>query len=295
MIKNYLLLTKPGIIVGNVVTTLAGFMLAAKEGFSFPLFLATLLGISCIVAAACVFNNYIDRVADSKMERTKNRTLATEQISVKHAIMFASALAVAGTFLLAFFTSVVAMAVALTGLFFYVVVYSYSKYHTLYATLLGSIAGAIPPVVGYTAVTGAIDLGAFLLFLIIALWQMPHFYGIALYRLQDYKAASIPVLPAVKGAYRTKIESLLYIVCFTIASCMLTFFGFAGYGYLTVMVLLGAFWFVLGLQKFTKEDDRSWGKSMFRFSLVAVMAFSVMIPLDGNKERSETISYLQEE
>ena len=173
MIKTYYLLTKPGILFGNLITTAGAFILASRGHIDFLLFLATAAGLFFVIASACVFNNYIDREADSKMARTKNRALVTGLITTKKAIWFAIVLGVIGVIILARYTNTAALITALVGYFVYVVLYSLWKYRSTYATLVGSISGAIPPVVGYCAASKTIDTGAILLFAILVLWQMP--------------------------------------------------------------------------------------------------------------------------
>lgn len=249
---------KPGIIFGNSITCAAGFALAAKNHGSLLLFIETLLGLGCIIASACVFNNYIDRDTDKKMIRTQNRPLAKGTISTQKALVFAVLLGLLGTTVLAVFTNTLTCIVALTGFIIYVLLYGFYKYLTVYGTLIGSIAGAIPPVVGYTAVTNHLDTAAFLLFLIITLWQMPHFYAIAMYRIDDYTAASIPVLPIKEGFYTTKIHMMFYVIAFTIASAQLTLFGYTGYIYLTLISLLGFSWCYICYQGFNSTNSAAW-------------------------------------
>ncbi len=261
--KTYYSLTKPGIIFGNAVTAAAGFALASRGNIDFGLFLISLLGLSLIIASACVFNNYIDRVADEKMVRTRNRPLVLGLISVKRAVTFAIFLGLLGTLALAVFTNVIATSIAVFGFFVYVVLYSSSKYYSSHGTLIGSIAGAVPPVVGYCAVSNHIDLGAFLFFIMIVLWQMPHFYAIAIFRLEDYAAASI---------------MLFYVLAFMFSSLSLTIFHYTGYAYLIVAFFLGLIWLLLCIQGFKVENDKLWARKMFIFSLVIITALSFVIP-----------------
>ncbi len=256
MIRVYYMLTKPGIIFGNIITTAAGFLLASQGHLNLLLFLATLGGLSFIIASASVFNNYIDRHIDGKMARTKNRPFVKGIISVPLALLFAVVLVVAGFAILALYTNLVAAFIALAGFFIYVVVYSLWKSHSIYATFVGSIAGAVPPVVGYCAVSGRMDVGALILFAIIILWQMPHFFSIAIYRFDDYAAASIPVLPVKRGMRVTKIHMLLYIIAFLIVAQMLTLFGYTGYFYLTIATLLGLAWLFLCIKGFNSSNEK---------------------------------------
>ncbi len=278
MFKDYLQLTKPGIIFGNLVTAACGFSLASKGHFSFPLFFAMLLGLALVIASACVWNNYIDRQMDEKMTRTKDRVLVRKAISVESASAFGLILGFFGIGLLSVTTTLLATALAACGFFIYVVVYSLSKYRTSQATLIGSIAGAVPPVVGYTAASGALDFAALILFSIVVLWQMPHFYAIAMYRLEDYSRASIPILPIIKGSFTAKVHMLLYLIAFSAACFLLYFYGYAGYSYLTVSMLLSISWLFLACTGFKKQtDDKLWARQMFIMSLVVIMSLAAVI------------------
>jgi protoheme IX farnesyltransferase len=270
--RAYLQLIKPGIIMGNGITAAGGFALASKGSLDLGLFFFTLVGLSLIIASACAFNNYIDRDADKKMARTQNRPLARGDLSFREALFFASVLGIAGALLLTYFVNLTAALLALIGFAVYVFFYSHLKYRTVHGTLIGSIAGAVPPAVGYCAVTHLFDGGAFLLFLMIALWQMPHFFAIAIYRLEDYAAAQVPVLPLVRGMRATKVQMVLYVIAFVLSSAMLSLCGYAGTLYLVMTLLLGGAWLFLSFQGFKAENDTLWGRKMFLFSLINVTA-----------------------
>jgi protoheme IX farnesyltransferase len=280
-IKNYFLVTKPGIIFGNAITAAGGFALASRKGFPVWLFLATIAGLSLIVASACVVNNFIDRNIDEKMTRTKNRPLVTGRLGRHQAMRFAIVLGLLGTSLLVAFSNPLATGIALFGFFVYVIVYSFLKYHTAHGTLIGSVAGAIPPVVGYCSACNRIDFGALLLFLMIALWQMPHFFAIAIYRLEDYTKASIPILPITKGILATKVQILLYIIAFLLVSFLLTAFNYTGRVYLIATALLGIVWLCLCIRGFQCKNDQIWARKMFLFSLVIVTTLCSIIPFSS--------------
>jgi protoheme IX farnesyltransferase len=281
MIRTYYLLTKPGIIMGNLVTTIGGFALASRGRFDLPLFLFLLAGLGGVIASACVFNNYIDRELDRKMERTKHRPLAAGLVSGKRAILFALALGLGGISLLLFKTNLLSASLSALGFFVYVALYSFWKSRTTYATLVGSVSGALPPVIGYTAASNNIDVGALILFLLLVLWQMPHFFSIAMYRFNDYAAAAIPVLPIKKGITAAKVHMLLYIAAFLLACTTLLLFGYAGTAYLLVSSIAGFVWLILCAQGFTAQDDKLWARQMFVCSLVVIMALCLMISLDS--------------
>ena len=277
-LRSYVSLTKPGILFGNAITAAAGFFLASKGSIDVGLFLVTLLGLSLVVASGCAFNNYIDRNADQKMSRTQNRPLARGRIPLKNATLFATALGFLGIVLLSLQVNLITAFIALVGFVVYVLFYSFLKYRTSHATLIGSIAGATPPLVGYSAVSNHLELGALLLFLLVVLWQMPHFFAIAVYRLDEYAAASIPVLPVKRGVRTTKIQSVGYIAAFTIASLLLTFLNYTGISYAIAAAVLGSAWLWLALQGFKSNKDQLWARKMFLFSLLVITALSAMIP-----------------
>lgn len=274
---NYYLLMKPGILLGNLLTVVAGFLLASESGFDIKLFLATIIGLTGIMASACVLNNYIDRALDKKMERTKNRPLVLGLVSPNTALFLATILGVFGGFVLFAFTNFLTLMVAAIGFFVYVVPYSLWKCHTVYGTAIGSIAGAVPPVVGYCAVSNRFDTAAFLLFLMMVLWQMPHFYAIAMAHMDDYRNAKIPVLPLIKGEWITKLHMTLYIVCFIFVASLLTLFQYTGYAYLAVAITGGLIWLGLCLQGFISKNNQRWGKHMFQVSLVIIVSLCFVI------------------
>ena len=282
--RTYYLLTKPGIIFGNLLATAAGFLLASAGNVDFWLYLETLLGLALVIASACVFNNYIDRHLDKKMSRTKDRALASGSISGSKAIFFASVLGLTGVTILGIFTNWVATLVAIIGFVTYVVVYSVAKRRSEYGTLVGSISGAVPPVVGYCAVSAGVDAGAIILFLVLVFWQMPHFYAIGIYKRDDYEMAGIPVLPVRKGVHTAKVHILIYIFAFLFAVLLLMLYGYTGLSYLLVVGGAGLYWLwqsIKGFESDNSRKDRRWARKMFRVSLVVLVLFCVMVGLEG--------------
>lgn len=292
MMKQYLQVTKPGIIFGNLISVVRGFLLASKGDIDYPLFIATLLGVSLVVASGCVFNNYIDRDIDSVMERTKNRPLVRGLIDPKISLVYASVLGIAGMVLLLVAANVVAMLIAVVGFVVYVGVYSlYMKRKSVYGTLVGSLSGAAPPVIGYCAVTGQFDTGALILLLIFSLWQMPHSYAIAIFRFKDYQAANIPVLPVIKGISVAKNHIILYIIAFMFATLMLAISGYAGYKYLIVAAAVSVWWLGMALSGYKTTNDRVWARKLFVFSIVAITSLSVMMSVDPSVSGDVLLAY----
>jgi protoheme IX farnesyltransferase len=281
-LKNYLLVTKPGVVGGNLISAAAGFLLASKgqlAGLPLP---ATLLGIALAVASGGVCNNLIDRQLDRQMLRTRRRPLARGLISPGGALAYAALLGLAGLLLLWTAANLLAVAIVLAGWVIYVGVYSlYLKRRSVYSVLVGSLAGAAPPLAGYCAVSGRFDLGAVILLAIFSLWQMPHCYAIAVWRREDYTAAAIPVLPVKQGAAAARKHMVGYILAFMAVTAMLTFGGYTGYRTLAVAAGLGLSWLYLAWRGCRAEDERRWGRQLFVFSLVTIFLLSAMMSIDG--------------
>lgn len=282
MLKAYYQLTKPRVTYGNAITAVAGFLLASQGHIDWVAFVALTVGMTLVIASACVLNNYLDQDIDAKMERTKNREMVRGVIPGRNAVIFSIVLLVIGTALLYSFTNLLTAVVGIFGFVVYVWLYgAWTKRQSIHGTLIGSISGAAPILGGYTAVMNTIDLGAILVFLILFLWQMPEFYSIAVYRRDEYKAAGVPVMTVVKGIKNTKIQIFVYTVAFVIATLLLSVFGFTGYTYLTVMLILGLYWLWLASEGLHTSNDDSWARRMFKFSLVVLVVFSVMISIDA--------------
>jgi protoheme IX farnesyltransferase len=279
-LQSYYRLTKPGIIYGNVLTAAAGFLLAAKGHVDFALLFFTLIGTSLIIASACVFNNYIDRGIDNKMERTKQRALVLGTISARRALIGATILGIVGFAIIIVHTNWLVTLVGLIAFVDYIVFYGLSKRRSVHGTVVGSISGAAPVVAGYVAVTNRFDVGALLLFLILVAWQMPHFYAIALYRAKDYAKAGIPVLPLKSGLRQTKLQIQLYIGLFIAANILLSVSGHAGLVYAVVMTLVGLAWLRRSWRPFTEATAETWGRQLFLFSLRVIMLLSLLLAID---------------
>ncbi|RKQ95920.1 protoheme IX farnesyltransferase [Kushneria sinocarnis] len=281
MFRRYLHLAKPGIVTGNLITVTGGFLLASRGDIDVLLLLATIIGVSLVVASGCVLNNIIDRDIDRLMARTCNRSLVQGTVNVQVALGYAVLMGLAGFALLAFGANLLAAGVALIGFLIYVGVYSlWVKRHTVHGTVIGSLSGASPPVIGYCAVTGRFDAGALLLLVIFSLWQMPHSYAIAIFRYDDYAAASIPVLPVRRGIASTRRHIIGYIVAFIVASLLLTLIGYTGYVYLVIAALVGGYWLKLALTYRDCSDDRAWAKRVFLYSILVVTMLSVAMSVD---------------
>ena len=216
------------------------------------------------------------------MKRTKNRALANQSISTFNALFFGSLLGVVGFGLLISFTNLLTVGLGVFAMLSYLAFYGMAKRHSIHGTLVGSVPGALPPVAGYTSVAGNLDIGTLLLFLALIFWQMPHFYAIALFRIKDYKAAGIPVLPIVKGLVNTKRQMLIYILLFIATLSMFVAFDYASYIFFVVLLVVSLRWLHLVAQGFNKSsDDTAWARKIFGFSLLVLLSFSFMISVDS--------------
>ncbi len=281
MLKRYYRLTKPGIVYGNSLAALGGFLLAAHGQVELARLAAAMIGLALIIASACVFNNFIDRDIDQLMARTKRRALATGRISGRAALIYGTLLGAAGAVLLGLFTNLLTLALALAGWILYVVVYTYFKRHTVYGTQIGSLSGAVPPVVGYAAVTGRLDLAALLLFAVMVIWQMPHFYAIAIFRQKDYAAAAVPVLPVKRGASTARRHIIAYMILLTLTVPLFTVFGITGNVFLIETAAVNLAWLQAALSSWSEPDDTVWARRVFKLSLLVLLNLCLMWSVGG--------------
>lgn len=282
MLKKYYSLTKPGVLYGNVITGVAGFLLAAGHFRTFDagLFAATIGGMTLVIASACVLNNVLDQDIDRIMERTKTRAVAAGEIPGRNAVALSAVLGVLGITVLALWVNALVVAIGIAGFVVYVWLYgALSKRLSIHGTLVGSISGAAPIFAGYCAVSGRVDTAAVLVFLMLFFWQFPEFYSIAIYRRAEYKAAGIPVMSVVKGVRNTKIQIYVYTILFVISTLLLTPLGYTGWVYLLVMAALGLYWIMIASEGFRVKDKDSdaWARRMFHFSLIVLLVLSAML------------------
>ncbi|WP_250462306.1 heme o synthase [Microbulbifer litoralis] len=283
-IRHYFKVTKPGIIAGNLISVAGGFFLAARGEIDWPLFLATVIGLSLVVASGCAINNCIDRDIDARMQRTRNRVTVTGELSARAALVFGLLLGALGFALLAVYTNGISVAFAALGFVVYVGLYSlYLKRHSVYGTLVGALSGAMPPVVGYCAVTGQCDAGAMILLAMFCLWQMPHSYAIGIFRYKDYEAAGIPVLPVARGVAKAKLHIVLYIAVFSLVTVLLPLSGYTGAAFMAVACTTSLWWLAMALRGYRRDVDvTGWARQVFAFSIVTITALSVTMALDFN-------------
>ncbi|AUM66847.1 protoheme IX farnesyltransferase [Brevibacillus sp. 7WMA2] len=280
-LSDYVQLMKPGIIFSNLLTAFAGIWLASAgfKNFQFDLTIYTLIGTSVIIGSGAVLNNYLDRDLDKRMKRTQSRALATGRIQPRNALIFGLGLLLLGLIVLFFLANPLAAVCGLVGHIFYVLIYTPMKRVSTLNTVVGSVSGAMPPLIGWAAVTGTLDLGAWTLFLIIFLWQSPHFLSLAMMKVEDYRAGGIPMLPVVRGFEETKRQMFFWGAALLPASLILFLYGNVGMLYFIVASIMGIIYVVLLFQGFSAKDDMAWAKKLFGYSLIylTVMCAAMVI------------------
>jgi protoheme IX farnesyltransferase len=276
-VSDYVALMKPGIMTLLLVTTL-GAMLVAEAGVpGFGLVLVTLLGGVLTSGGANVLNCYIDRDIDAIMSRTRKRATATGRISPSAALIYGVALTVSGTLLLGFVVNWLAAALALAGNLYYVFVYTlWLKRRTPHNIVVGGAAGAVPPLVGWAAVTGSLAPAAWILFAIIFYWTPPHFWALSLLKQGEYGRVGVPMLPVVAGEEETRRQVFLYTILLAAVSLLLVPFGM-GWIYFAGALILGGYFLYLawGL---LREPSKPKARKTFFYSIWYLAAlFAVMV------------------
>ncbi len=266
--RDFITVAKPGIIRSNLIAAFAGYWVASGWDVNYGRLLLTLLGTMLVMASACVFNNYFDRDLDMKMERTRERGLPTGRLKPQTVLIYAIVLGIAGLAVLFAFSGALAGLFGIVGMFVYVVVYTlWLKRTSTWSTSVGAISGAMPPVIGYVAVTGRVDLGAWLLFAMLFLWQPPHFWALGIRRKEEYRAAGFPLLPVVKGVRRTKLQMIPYVALLLPIPVLMYIYDYAGIFYLVISTALSLAWLYLTVSGFKAKDDEAWAKKNFFFSI----------------------------
>lgn len=284
--KDFIIVTKPRLVSSNVITTFVGLWLAFHSSHANPLLtrseevllaIAILVGTTLIMLGSCALNNFLDRDLDIQMNRTKNRPSADGTISPKVLFWYGTAICITGLLFL-LYANVLAAFLGLVGIFVYVIVYTkWLKRTSTLNTIVGGISGAVPPIVGWAGVTGGLEMGAWILFLILFFWQPPHFLALAMYRSEEYHAAGYKMLPGVSGFAVTKRQMLVWTAALVPTSLLLHSTGTVGFTYWIIALVLGIAWLALLIKGFFTNDDIKWAKQNFKFSLVYLTVISLVM------------------
>jgi protoheme IX farnesyltransferase len=285
-VRAYVALTKPRIIELLLVTTVPAMILAAHGIPPLDLIWWTLLGGSLAAGSANAINCYLDRDIDLLMVRTRRRPLPAHQVEPERAVVFGLVLGVLGFVVLAWFVNLLAAFLAMLAIAFYVVVYTMlMKRSTPQNIVIGGAAGALPPVIGWAAVTGNIGVPALVLFALVFYWTPPHFWALSLRIAKDYAAAGVPMLPVVRGVPETTRQILLYT--FLLVAISLVLFAAAGMGliYLAAALILGAIflWQALRLWRVGTSPEASTAGAirLYKFSITYLSLLFLAVAIDA--------------
>jgi protoheme IX farnesyltransferase len=281
ILRDLISLTKPRIISLLLLTTVAPMFVTDRGWPPLALIAAVAIGGYLIAGGANAVNMWFDRDIDQTMARTKTRPIASGRITPAAGLVFGLGIGAAGFAILWFAANPLAAWLALAGFAFYVVVYTiWLKRTTPQNIVIGGAAGAFPPLVGWAAMTGSLDLGALYLFAIIFYWTPPHFWALALLKRGDYATAGIPMLPVVKGEHRTKQQMLGYSILLVPLTLLPTLSGHQGLFYGVVAILLGGrlLWYCVRLLKEQGVTPTAW--RMYRYSLLYLALLFVAMGVD---------------
>jgi len=276
--RDYLELCKPNVVALMILTSVIGMVLATQQSVPLSILIFGNLGIALCAGSAAAVNHIVDRHVDDKMARTLNRPLAQGRITPRQAIRFALITGLLGMAILLIFTNVLTAWLTLASLVGYAFIYTmFLKRATPQNIVIGGLAGAAPPLLGWTAVTGEIHHNALLLVLIIFAWTPPHFWALAVHRKDEYAKAKIPMLPVTHGERYTKINILLYTLLLIIVTTMPYLTGMFGWLYLVSSLLLGLGFLYWAIVMLRSEGGNS-GMKTFQYSIVYLMVlFAVML------------------
>ena len=277
-VRSFYALTKPRVVSLIVFTAVIGMLLATPGAVPAPILLAGTLGIALVAGAAAAVNCLVERRIDAVMQRTRWRPLPRGELTELQTMVFAGVVGGAGLWLLANFVNMLTMWLTLATFVGYAIVYTVIlKPATPQNIVIGGASGAMPPVLGWAAVTGEVNTDAMLLFLIIFAWTPPHFWALALYRTADYAKAGLPMLPVTHGKEYTRLQVLLYTIILLAVSLLPYAVGMNGVLYLVAACALGAVFLVYAIRVYVAYSDRV-ARAMFRYSIVYLAAlFSALL------------------
>ncbi|HRF62873.1 MAG TPA: heme o synthase [Candidatus Competibacter sp.] len=278
--RDYLELTKPRVVALITFTAMVGMLLATPGMVPWEVLVFGSLGIALMAGSAAAINHLVDRRVDAMMARTRHRPLPSGHLESWQVLGFAVIIGLIGLGLLLAFTNPLTAILTFASLIGYAVIYTlFLKRATPQNIVIGGAAGAAPPLLGWTAVTGQVDSGALLLFLIIYIWTPPHFWALAIHRRHDYANADIPMLPVTHGVAFTRLHILLYTILLFLITLLPFLTGMSGWIYLISAVLLGLRFLSYAVRLYATGDDRL-AMPTFGFSIVYLFGLFAALMLD---------------
>jgi protoheme IX farnesyltransferase len=279
-VRDLIALTKPRITL-MVLVTAAGGMWFAPGSLDVASMAIMLLTTGMVVGAANTLNCYLERDSDRLMARTANRPLPDRRLEPSWALTLGVLMGLFAVPTLAIAVNPVTGLLGFIALVSYVAIYTPMKQYTPAALFVGALPGALPPLMGWTAVTGSIDAPGLVLFGVLFFWQIPHFIAISIFRQEEYERAGLKVLPSARGIRSAKVQSAVYAGGLWAVSLLLVPYGLAGTIYLTAAVLLGGYFFGMALRGFKAEDSKVWAKKFFVASLIYLTALFAALIVDA--------------
>jgi protoheme IX farnesyltransferase len=283
VIRAYLALTKPRITAFMVLMAYCAAIVAQRGLPSLRVTVALILGVALSSGGSAAINMWYDRDVDKLMKRTMNRPIPSGMVSPNAALWFGITLGILSVAVCCYFLNGLTALLSAAGYVYYAVVYTmWLKRSTPQNIVIGGAAGAIPPLMGWSAVTGHLSLAAVLMFAVIFLWTPPHFWALALLKNEDYRRAGIPMMPVVRGARTTKVQCVWYAVVLWIAAIAIYFTGTVGVIYLVGTLFVGGLFLIVNLMMLWEPDDRSvWVKRTFLSSLLYVPVMFFLMVADA--------------
>jgi len=279
--RDLLMLTKPVVVALLLVTTYAGMVIGAKAWPSLPLAFWTLLGGFMAAGGSGAINQYIDRKDDLKMQRTQKRPIPAGRLTPGEGLAFGVGMALASFYLMVATVNFLVALLSLAGIIYYVLIYSiFLKKTTVQNIVIGGGAGAIPPLVGWAAATGSLNLPSLFLFAVIFMWTPPHFWALALVRRKDYARAGVPMLPVVRGEKETRWQILIYTLELVALTLLLPLFGLGGSIYFVGAAALGG-WLLFSAWKLWKEGGNKDAWKMYRYSSMYLALIFLVLMVDA--------------
>ena len=276
----YLELCKPKIVLMLGLTALVGMLLSVNFYTNIFPGLISLVGFILLASSSAAFNQIFDKDLDKNMVRTKNRPVASGALKLSHALVFSFLLFLSGCFLLYQYSNILTLSLTVFGFVFYGIVYTlFLKWSTPQNIVIGGFSGALPPLIGWTAINNEISLMPIILVAVIFLWTPPHFWPLAIHRIEDYKKEKVPMMPVAKGIKRTKVEMVIYALLLTITSTTPYFYGLAGEIYFFSTLALNLIFLFLCFGYLTDQENKK-SMQIFNFSVWYMFLFFSMTYID---------------